>query len=898
MKLYIEPTFSEADKGDGGIRRVVEAQRRWLPQLGIQIVDNLDEADIVNCHAVMGDMVRRWLDKHPLVPLVASNHGLYWAEYEWAKWALTTNRDCMELIRRANLVTAPSEWVAQVLRRHTMRDIAVVGHGINLEDWESSLENEGYVLWNKTRQDPVCDPAPVNELAKLMPETQFVSTFGTSTDNVRVIGTLFYADAREMLKHAAIYLCTTRETLGIGTLEAMAAGVPVVGWAWGGQRELLEHKKTGWLVNPGDIKGLIEGVHWALDNRADIAAKTRAIVEKHYQWQSVIERYASLYKQVLESVPESKVSVIVTAYNLEQYLPDCLESVQNQSLKEWECVIVDDASPDGCGRIADEWAAQDPRFRVIHNQENQYLAGARNTGIASAKGKYIIPLDADDMLAPAALELLSNALDYDRSIHIAYGNVRFVEPDGRAWHSGWPMVYRHDWQLMQRNLLPYCSMYRREVWEATRGYRTRCRTAEDADFWARASSYGFRPSMVVEADTLIYRNREDSMSRQIPAAGWAEWFPWAARPELTPAGAVTEEQVPIPSLEPVRISVIIPVGPGHEHLVLDAIDSVDAQTFRQWECIVVNDTGHSLPPLPSWVRTINIRGAPVGVAGARNAGIYESKASLFVSLDADDYLEPEALEVLLQAWEQVGGVVYSDWWEQWEDGRVALYRAPDYDASLLVSKGCLHAVTALYPREAWERVGGFDRDLVAWEDWDFQLALADIGVCGSRIPAPLFVYRKELGRRRDQNYTDFEASKEGIKTKWGALWDPKGGKELMGCHSCSGGGGKVMKPQSQAIMRSTVSQLPPPSNDVVVVEYTGQQSGSVTYAGPSGAIYRFNNSDGGRIKYVLKEDAQFFAERTEFVVLWGTNGQRPEVKTEEELQPALIALGPPNRNVP
>jgi len=909
MKVHIYPSFAGEDKGDGGIRRVVEAQMKHLPAFDVELVD-AKKADIIACHAMAPDT---YFNLYPDKSFVAHNHGLYWAEYDWPAWAIKANKDCMELIRRADLVTAPSEWVAQVLRRHTMRDVVPVGHGISLEEFSPADEQWGYVLWNKTRVDPICDPSPVNALAKLMPQQKFVTTFGQPAENVVVSGVVPYEEAKEVLARAGVYLCTTRETFGIGTLEAMASGVPVVGWAWGGQCEIIEHKKTGWLVEPGDFKGLAEGVHWALGGRVEIAERSRELVEKQYPWPVVIQRYADLYSSLLRRPAGPKVSVVVTAYSLEQYLPECLQSILAQTLQDWECIIVDDASPDNCGAIADEWQSRDPRFRAVHNAENQYLAGARNTGASVARGQYILPLDADDMLAAPALELLAKALDKDRSIHVAYGNVLFLEPDGKTWHSGWPMPYRHDWQLSQRNLLPYCSMFRRQVWEVTKGYRTRCRTAEDADFWCRASSYGFRPAMVTNSDTLIYRNRHDSMSREIKMPDWSAWFPWSTLPEITPAGAVTEAQMPVPSLEPVKVSVIIPVGLGHEKLVQDAIDSVDAQTFRRWECIVVNDSGHQLN-LPSWVKLLcgdatcpcndgdacHYQGkkpmayTPKGVAAARNLGIKASTARLFVPLDADDFLQPDCLEVLLQVWEEVkGGVIYSDWWQEFADGSITLYEAPDYDPKLLTTKGCIYAVTALYSKADWELVGGFDEKLEAWEDWDYQLKLADKGICGSRVPSPLWVYRKHTGFRREDHYARKEETRAIMMAQWPGLWeDGEKRRELMACGGCRQGGAR-MAPSAPPPMRKTEAAT---NQDVVVVEYTGAAQGGRSFRAPTGTTYRFDGTTAGRLKYVLREDAKMFEGRRDFRVLDLPSTQHKNGGEKKE-GPELIAAGPPRRDV-
>lgn len=78
------------------------------------------------------------------------------------------------------------------------------------------------------------------------------------------------------------------------------------------------------------------------------------------------------------------VSVIVPVYKVEDVLARCLDSLCRQSLQDIEIILVDDASPDRCGKICEQYAARDERFRVIHHSENRGLSVARNTGIAHA----------------------------------------------------------------------------------------------------------------------------------------------------------------------------------------------------------------------------------------------------------------------------------------------------------------------------------------------------------------------------------------------------------------------------------------------------------------------------------------------------------------------------------
>ncbi|WP_330266558.1 bifunctional glycosyltransferase family 2 protein/CDP-glycerol:glycerophosphate glycerophosphotransferase [Streptomyces griseorubiginosus] len=105
-----------------------------------------------------------------------------------------------------------------------------------------------------------------------------------------------------------------------------------------------------------------------------------------------------------------RFSVIVPAYQVQAYLPACLESVLSQSYDDLELIVVDDRSPDACGEIADEFAARDPRVRAVHRARNEGLGPARNTGIAEATGDYLVFLDGDDTLAPHALRSVADRL--------------------------------------------------------------------------------------------------------------------------------------------------------------------------------------------------------------------------------------------------------------------------------------------------------------------------------------------------------------------------------------------------------------------------------------------------------------------------------------------------------
>lgn len=125
----------------------------------------------------------------------------------------------------------------------------------------------------------------------------------------------------------------------------------------------------------------------------------------------------------------SKISIIVPVYKAEKYLRRCLDSIIEQTFTDWECILVDDGSPDGAGVICEEYAEQDGRFKVFR-QENAGVSAARNKGLDEAKGEWITFVDSDDWVGKDYLEnLYSAAIKYDAELVI--GGLKIVE-DGKT----------------------------------------------------------------------------------------------------------------------------------------------------------------------------------------------------------------------------------------------------------------------------------------------------------------------------------------------------------------------------------------------------------------------------------------------------------------------------------
>lgn len=120
----------------------------------------------------------------------------------------------------------------------------------------------------------------------------------------------------------------------------------------------------------------------------------------------------------------AKVSIVVPCYKVEQYLPELIDSLLAQTLRDIEVILVDDGSPDRTGAICDEYAAKDSRIRVIH-KPNGGVAAARNDGLDASTGDWIIFCDSDDYLEADALEKLVQAGEQAEA-DVVFGDVNLV----------------------------------------------------------------------------------------------------------------------------------------------------------------------------------------------------------------------------------------------------------------------------------------------------------------------------------------------------------------------------------------------------------------------------------------------------------------------------------------
>jgi len=207
-------------------------------------------------------------------------------------------------------------------------------------------------------------------------------------------------------------------------------------------------------------------------------------------------------------VSEPRVSVVIPVFNAGDYLAQALRSVARQTYRDFEVVVVDDGSTDPRTLAILEAAAREPGVSV-HRTPNGGPSRARNLGVARARGAYVLPLDADDYLAPAFLAKTAPLLDADPALGVVYTWVGLVGGHHGVWRTGGFSVT----DLLARCTIHVSSLYRRKLWEDVGGYDPRfVESCEDWDFWLGAAKRGWTGRCVPEV--LVYYRRSPT-SREL-----------------------------------------------------------------------------------------------------------------------------------------------------------------------------------------------------------------------------------------------------------------------------------------------------------------------------------------------------------------------------------------------
>nr|WP_314840188.1 glycosyltransferase family A protein [uncultured Flavobacterium sp.] len=204
------------------------------------------------------------------------------------------------------------------------------------------------------------------------------------------------------------------------------------------------------------------------------------------------------------------VSIIVPCYRQAHFLGESLQSVLDQSYINWECIIVNDGSPDNTAIVAQEWCAKDTRFRYVY-QDNAGLSSARNTGIKHSKGEFILPLDSDDILHDDYLSKIVPVLSMNSDLGVVSCYRYFFVNDRSNIIREYKASGSNYRDLMFENMLMPSSLYRKKCWEQVGGYdESMLKGFEDWEFWINVTKRGWK-FQFVEEFLFFYRKAKKSM---------------------------------------------------------------------------------------------------------------------------------------------------------------------------------------------------------------------------------------------------------------------------------------------------------------------------------------------------------------------------------------------------
>lgn len=203
------------------------------------------------------------------------------------------------------------------------------------------------------------------------------------------------------------------------------------------------------------------------------------------------------------------ISVIVPCYNQAQYLDECLQSVLDQTYPDWECIIVNDGSPDNTAEVAKKWLEKDVRFKYFY-KENGGLSSARNFGIDKATGEWILPLDCDDYISNDYLDLAKNHFD-NEDLKVIYCEAQKFGTVNEKWNlPEFSLLH-----LAEQNVIFCTAFFRKATWMSIGGYDKNLEKGlEDWEFWISVLKNGGKVKEINKI-CFYYRIKEQSMLKNL-----------------------------------------------------------------------------------------------------------------------------------------------------------------------------------------------------------------------------------------------------------------------------------------------------------------------------------------------------------------------------------------------
>lgn len=210
-----------------------------------------------------------------------------------------------------------------------------------------------------------------------------------------------------------------------------------------------------------------------------------------------------------------KISVVMPVYNTKKYLRQAIESILNQTFRDFEFIIVDDCSTDSSPEIIEEYAKKDKRIRALYNSQNLKVARARNRGIEAATGRYVAQMDSDDISLPNRLKKQFKFMEGHPEVAVSSGTVELIDQAGKA--IGRVKYYLTD-EEVRRHIFRLCPcsqslcIMRRKAFNDIEGYDPDWVPTEDTELFLRLGRIGQFANL---SDVMLqYRVHPDSLTNK------------------------------------------------------------------------------------------------------------------------------------------------------------------------------------------------------------------------------------------------------------------------------------------------------------------------------------------------------------------------------------------------
>lgn len=213
------------------------------------------------------------------------------------------------------------------------------------------------------------------------------------------------------------------------------------------------------------------------------------------------------------------ISIVVPIYKVEKYIKKCIDSIIKQTYKNIEIILVDDGSPDGCGKICDEYAQKDKRVKVIH-KENGGLSDARNVGIDISTGKYICFVDSDDYIENNYIEVLYKYIVENKVSISQCGINKVTENEQIIENIGYQndkvenskQILRDLYNTHWENIVVWNKMYLRKLFEDIRFPKGKI---HEDEFTTYKVLYKVSEVAIINENLYNYRQNNESITRKI-----------------------------------------------------------------------------------------------------------------------------------------------------------------------------------------------------------------------------------------------------------------------------------------------------------------------------------------------------------------------------------------------